>query len=536
MAERTAVLLGAGASRDAGLPLTEELARELVESFDRELSAMDQWARPRQEPVVRALHVTYGAMVSHATEQGASPLTAVNVERLVSAIRLLSGRRDHEAAAFVQAWKPVVEEVDAHPLPLDDSDLRRHIGLDGDFRFEVNGLAQDIASIARATVAPGDGSTFRELEDQLLRRICSLLAGPEDVSYLSPLFELAAEQVGGLDITTLNYDRTVEIAAEQHGIRVDTGMGRWEPGQPLVFEAQNGVVNLIKPHGSIDWARISSTQRQRLEGHPLVQHVYRTGITHSPDPDFDNASRPLIVIGDREKLETDGPTLALMRAFEESLLRASRLLVVGYSFGDKHVNTVVRNWLNADPDRTITIVDPGWPDSPSRSIGWDTHLTLKEALHFTAGLDLTSVPGRVMVVKKGAKAGLSEAVSARPLPKLDKLLMAKVVHNDPVHLIVSNPGYDLFDLVVHVFSEYQQGRSSYVQALRRSPDEDWATEVQIRFLAAGDSFVVYLNTDTGTPTREISVRGSSWAYVANESVNFTFTGSANPSPSSVSSD
>lgn len=529
MAERTAVLLGAGASRDAGLPLTEELARALVESFDRELLTMDRWERPVQEPVVRALHVTYGAMVSHATEQGASPLTAVNVERLVSAIRLLSGRRNHEAAAFVQAWKPVVEEVDAHPLPLDDSDLRGHIGLGRDFRFEINGLAQDIASIARATVAPGDGSTFRELEDQLLRRICSLLAEPKDVSYLSPLFELAVEQAGGLDITTLNYDRTVEIAAEQHGIRVDTGMGRWEPGQPLAFKPMNGVVNLIKPHGSIDWARISSTPHKKLEGHPLVQHVYRAGATDFPRPDFDNACRPLIVIGDREKLETDGPTLALMRAFEESLLRASRLLVVGYSFGDKHVNTVVRNWLNADSERTITIVDPGWPDPASRSIGWNSDLTLKEALQFTAGMDLTSVPGRVLVVKKGAKAGLVEAVSSRPLKKLDKLLTVEVLYSDPVHIEIRNPGYDLSELVVNVWSEFQQGRSHGLRALRRSPDEDWATEVRVPLLAAGESLVVYLDTHTGTPIREVSVSGSSWAYLANERVDVTVGGLVNPS-------
>lgn len=242
--ERTAVLLGAGASRDAELPLTEHLAEQLVASFDRELKTMNRWARQDQEPVVRALHIVYGAMVSHATEQGHSPLSAVNVERLVSAVRLLRDRRTHEAAPFIAAWKAAIEDVDDHPLPISDSDLGQHVGFKHDLRFEVNGLARDIATIAKATMAPGDGATFARLEDELLRRICELLSAPKSVAYLHPLIRFAERQPGGLDITKLNYDLTIELAAAECGVPVDSGLSRWQPGTPMTFENVDGRINL----------------------------------------------------------------------------------------------------------------------------------------------------------------------------------------------------------------------------------------------------------------------------------------------------
>lgn len=53
-------------------------------------------------------------------------------------------------------------------------------------------------------------------------------------------------------------------------------------------------------------------------------------------------------LGDREKLATHGPTLALNFAACEALARATHLAVIGYSFGDAHINAIIRDWLAAD--------------------------------------------------------------------------------------------------------------------------------------------------------------------------------------------
>jgi hypothetical protein len=512
---RTAVLLGAGASRDAGLPLTESLAQRLVESFDDELEASDQYEKREQGPVVRALHIVYGAMVAHATEQGASPLSAVNVERLVSAVRLLRDRRTHEAAPFVDSWRGSVEEVDDHPLPLNDRALSKHVGFKRDLSFEISGLANDIATIAKAVTSPGDGAVFRRLEDQLLRRICLLLSTPGDVQYLFPLVELAQRQKGGLDITTLNYDRTVEIAAAMKSVPIDTGMGRWSPGQPLVFTPTNGQINLIKPHGSVDWVRVSGTAERPLKGQPLVRHAYRIDFQQSSVVSRWVRESPLIVIGDREKLETDGPTLPLMRAFEESLHRAQNLVVVGYSFGDEHVNTVIRNWLIADDARTITVLDPNWRGGRF-AIGHEAELSMADTIRYLAGVPLTVTSGRVMIVKKGTKDGLAEALSANPLGLIPEPLSITEHPGECHSLEITNNGYLLEYLKVSAWSAsrgYNQARLQLHLELGGAGQDS----VEVKALAHGASFRVYLDPiHNGEKVGQVHLRGQSWAHYIND--------------------
>ncbi|MDD9153985.1 SIR2 family protein [Plantibacter flavus] len=527
MTDRTAVLLGAGASRDAGLPLTEELARKLVESFDDELAQMPTYDRASQERIVRALHVVYAAMLAHATEQGMSPLSAVNVERLVSAIRLLRDRRTHEAAPFVSTWRASIESVDSHPLPVTDSDIREHLTMDSDFRLQVDGLAEKIASIAQATFAAGDGTTFRQLEEQVLRRIAILLSEPEDVSYLAPLMELALSQEGGLDVTTLNYDRTVEEAAQAAGVEVDTGLDRWTPGLPITFPSVDGRINLIKPHGSIDWERRGSSSRERLDGYPLVRHVYRTNVAPELHAGWGVKSSPLIVIGDREKLETDGPTLALLRAFEDSLHRSSNLLVVGYSFADEHVNTVIRNWMNADPQRTVAILDPGW-SNPRMIISPDTELSFKEALVYTAGLSLQVVPGRIVVVKKGARQGLAEAIAARPLAKLETHLEVTVDPSQPGTISITNPGYALTSVVVRAWPEWKRNPMKPTAALRDELAGPWVDSLELPDLEPGATHTFSYDAAADPSPVSIEVKAESWAYQVRERISVS-DGTESPS-------
>jgi hypothetical protein len=489
----------------------------LVASFDDDFAASDDYRRREQSPVVRALHVVYGAMVSHATEQGFSPLSAVNVERLVSAVRLLRDRRTHESAPFVASWRGSIEEVDEHPLPLNDSDLAKHVGFERDLSFKISGLAEDIARIAGAVVSPGDGSTFRTLEDQLLRRICTLLGEPTDVSYLRPLVELAAAQPGGLDITTLNYDRTVELAAEDASVPVDIGLDRWVPGLPIVFTPKDGQINLIKPHGSIDWVRVSSTSRALLDGHPLVRHRYHANSVPSPVVHRGTSDAPLIVIGDREKLETDGPTLPLMRAFEESLYRASNLLVAGYSFGDEHVNTVVRNWMAADPSRTIVILDPGWRARNPFAIGPDTDLSMRDAIGFMASTSLSVSPGRVVVVRKTTRSGLSEALSAVPLEQVTELVRLELVLEEPQHLLLTNNGYDLDSLEVAARRMTNDPGYQSIGHVRLDPLSPGGEAIRVEGLRHGETLRVYFDRLTeGRGVGRVSLRGASWAHRVSE--------------------
>lgn len=69
-----------------------------------------------------------------------------------------------------------------------------------------------------------------------------------------------------------------------------------------------------------------------------------------------------MVFGQRGKLRAEGPFLGLLAEFEKQLAVASRLIVIGYSFRDDHVNELIRRWIAEDIDRTILVVDPAWPE------------------------------------------------------------------------------------------------------------------------------------------------------------------------------
>ncbi|SMY05350.1 SIR2-like domain-containing protein [Brevibacterium aurantiacum] len=161
-------------------------------------------------------------------------------------------------------------------------------------------------------------------------------------------------QPGGADVITLNYDLTVERVTDGI-IEVNRGVHSWRPGESIHFPTRDRSMNLIKVHGSLDWV-----VRKTPAPHGLVvsteiveadRNAYSSG----------DASAPWIVVGDRDKLGTDGPTIELNYAAREALRRTDHLAVVGYSFRDEHINTLIRDWMAGDETRTMTVLDKKWP-------------------------------------------------------------------------------------------------------------------------------------------------------------------------------
>jgi hypothetical protein len=64
-----------------------------------------------------------------------------------------------------------------------------------------------------------------------------------------------------------------------------------------------------------------------------------------------------VIFGGRNKLTAAGPFLDLLAKFKEVLNKHSRLLVVGYSFRDEHVNQCIARWLGTGASRVVTIVE-----------------------------------------------------------------------------------------------------------------------------------------------------------------------------------
>jgi hypothetical protein len=69
---------------------------------------------------------------------------------------------------------------------------------------------------------------------------------------------------------------------------------------------------------------------------------------------------PAVVFGQGNKLRAEGPYLDVLQAFRRELAGVERLVVVGYSFRDEHVNHYVTQWFNERVSRKLTIVDPSF--------------------------------------------------------------------------------------------------------------------------------------------------------------------------------
>ena len=361
---RTAVLLGAGASADAGLPLTSALAAKVIaraNELDRQdhFSAKPDW--------VRALNAVYAGMVGYQGARGENPLTTVNIETLISAVRLLRSRDTHEVAPFVSTWTPSLSNFGSSNLPTESGhEIVQAVGsaMGGSgFGGTDRDVTNAVANIARAAIRPDLAQPFADAEHFILASLIDLLGAHQDVSYFEPLLQLARSQAGGVDVITLNYDLTVETAAEQGGVSVARGIERWRPGEHLNFPLKEQTINLVKLHGSLDWRAqppkdSESSLTAQLTPHEIavVAPDVAGGYRQNRRSDL-----PWIVLGDREKLATDGPTLALNFAARTALLRTKHLAVVGYSFGDTHINLMIRDWLAADDSRTMSILDLQWP-------------------------------------------------------------------------------------------------------------------------------------------------------------------------------
>lgn len=166
-----------------------------------------------------------------------------------------------------------------------------------------------------------------------------------------------------INIFTLNYDTLIEQAADAEGVVlldgfVGTQRRVFRPEsyeQDLYFPAEttegrvhrfDRVLHLYKLHGSITWTA----------NEPTLDDPY--GVQAAPLRS--NGARPLLIYPAPTKYgETLGiPYSELFRRFAGVLTRPqSVLFVIGYGFGDEHVNVIIRQAL-AVPSFTLVIVDP----------------------------------------------------------------------------------------------------------------------------------------------------------------------------------
>lgn len=144
-------------------------------------------------------------MVNYQTIHGENPLTSVNIEMLISAIRLLRERDSLEIAPFVGSWSAGISEFTSTHLPLKTTDrLVASLGKSlGDVSSRVGeqlNLSRILIDTIQSATHPDLKKPLEDAEHFVLTTLLELLEKHGDVEYLQPLINLAKSQRGGLDV------------------------------------------------------------------------------------------------------------------------------------------------------------------------------------------------------------------------------------------------------------------------------------------------------------------------------------------------
>ncbi|EKP0295203.1 SIR2 family protein [Aeromonas allosaccharophila] len=174
-----------------------------------------------------------------------------------------------------------------------------------------------------------------------------------------------------LNIFTTNYDRLIEAGAELAGLHLlDRFLGNLMPifrssrldldmhynppgirGEPRYLE---GVARYTKLHGSVDWVQTGKDIRRiglpfgAESVDPYLQAPGLNGSTANQLMIYPNAAK------DRET--ADYPYVELFRDLAAAVCRPNSTLVTyGYSFGDEHINRVIRDMLTIPSTHLVVI-------------------------------------------------------------------------------------------------------------------------------------------------------------------------------------
>jgi SIR2-like domain len=258
----------------------------------------------------------------------------VDAEDLFNAVEALGNRATFEAAPFVSSWRPLIEQFDNYR----QGDLAREIRDGLDQQLTTMGSSRLADTLASAILSRGKNNLLQHVAADMVAALKGLLAIDTDrIDYLAPLVELHTAQDGGLLIASLNYDTLIEQIGAESSIQVDDCLDQWSMSGSL---QRSDALTLLKLHGSINWVQDrGGSVRHAAEGDRL---------------------QPALIFGGINKLRVDGPYLDMLMEWRSHLDQSDHLIIIGYSFRDTHVNTIIERWHRQDRLKRVTVVDPGF--------------------------------------------------------------------------------------------------------------------------------------------------------------------------------
>lgn len=223
-----------------------------------------------------------------------------------------------------------------------------------------------------------DGDPREGLEDaaseacDLIRSVVAQsLSGTPESTHLNLLIDIIrARQFQRVDIFTLNHDCHIETALQEAKLAYEDGfrpvghkdVHAWSRAH---LEQDSSYVTLCKLHGSVDW------YRAQIEGYCFedvlirtrddVEHLGQFKLPQGKTRPYVSPDDRQILVGRHNKILSyaGGWYLELYYWFRRRLEYADVLVVSGYSFGDKGINSaIIEAFAPCDPSRLLIVIDP----------------------------------------------------------------------------------------------------------------------------------------------------------------------------------
>ncbi len=171
---------------------------------------------------------------------------------------------------------------------------------------------------------------------------------------VSDLFDSVDEY--DLSVFTLNHDRLVEQLLDNRKVDYEDGFHLSSSGDyvwdPSLLENSDGRPRVVHLHGSIYWFVQKS---QRVKFFPDV-NIYRG------DPseflEFVKTRNPMFLTGTTNKFTeyTQGIFWEVLTNFDRVLKRSQLIIVMGYSFRDRGINSLLYRWMDSRPSGKMIVL------------------------------------------------------------------------------------------------------------------------------------------------------------------------------------
>ena len=164
------------------------------------------------------------------------------------------------------------------------------------------------------------------------------------------------------NISTLCHDIHIETFLEQGEIPFSDGF--LKPETDVRFWGNqfspDGKIPFLKLHGSVNWFDFASREDADEQGLGIPLHNDHHH-TQQRDGEYRYSSfRPAILIGTFNKIQkySSGIFLDIYSKFRETLRKTDKLVICGYSFGDKGINSELLRWFYEQQNRQFIVIHP----------------------------------------------------------------------------------------------------------------------------------------------------------------------------------